>query len=109
MPATTACTAGAIVEVGCWMHARRKFHEARTSDPARSHAAMAWIGRLYDVEREAREGAAGTTPGCMAARAERSRPLLESFRAWLEGEATKVLPKSPIGEAIGYAGRTGRP
>jgi transposase len=31
------------------MHARRKFHEARTSDPQRSHQALAWIGSLYDV------------------------------------------------------------
>ncbi len=38
-----------LVEVGCWAHARRKFHEARTSDPERSHAVIAWIGRLYDV------------------------------------------------------------
>ncbi|RUL81041.1 IS66 family transposase, partial [Tautonia sociabilis] len=38
-----------LVAVGCWAHARRKFYEARTSDPERSHAALAWIGRLYDV------------------------------------------------------------
>jgi transposase len=30
-------------------------------------------------------------------------PLLESFGPWLEGEAKKVLPKSPIGEAIADA------
>jgi hypothetical protein len=34
------------------MHARRTFYEARTSDPARSHQAPAWINLLYDVERE---------------------------------------------------------
>jgi transposase len=45
-----------LVAVGCWVHARRRFYDARTSDPERSHAAMAWIGRLYDVEREGREG-----------------------------------------------------
>ena len=26
---------GKIIEVGCWMHARRKFDEARTSDAVR--------------------------------------------------------------------------
>ena len=102
MPVTTGCTARGLVEVGCWAHARRKFHEARTSDPERSHAAIAWIGRLYGVEREAREGG-WDDARLMAARSERSRPLLESFGAWLEGEARKVLPKSPIGEAIAYA------
>jgi hypothetical protein len=91
-----------LVAVGCWAHARRKFHEARASDPERSHAAIAWIGRLYGVERVARDGGWDDTR-LMAARGERSRPLLGSFGAWLEGEAKKVLPKSPVGEAIAYA------
>jgi transposase len=89
------------VEVGCWAHARRKYHDCRTSDPERSHAAIAWIGRLYAVEREAREGS-WDDARLMTARAERSRPALESFGAWLEGESKKVLPRSPIGEAIAY-------
>jgi transposase len=90
-----------LVSVGCWAHARRKFHEARTSDPERSHAAIAWISRFYGVEREARDG--GWDDGrLMAARSEQSRPLLESFEVWLDGEAKKVLPKSPVGEAIAY-------
>src|SRR5262249_61979707 len=45
-------TSGAIVAVGCLMHARRKFHAARTSDPQRSHQAPAWISLLCDVERD---------------------------------------------------------
>src|SRR6266436_762737 len=36
-------------------------------------------------------------------RGTRSRPICDEFHAWLEAEAPKVLPKSPIGEAIGYA------
>ena len=32
------------------MHARRKFYEARTSDPERAHQALAWIRLLYDVD-----------------------------------------------------------
>ncbi|RUL81006.1 IS66 family transposase, partial [Tautonia sociabilis] len=91
-----------LVAVGCWAHARRKFYEARTSDPERSHAALAWIGRLYDVEREAKGGGWGDDR-LMAARGERSRPLLESLWSWLDDESAKVLPRSPIGEAIAYA------
>jgi transposase len=90
-----------LVEVGCWAHARRKFHEARTSDPERSHAAIAWIGRLYGVEREAREEGWDDLK-LLKARDEQSRPLLKSFDAWLDGESKKVLPKSPIGMAIAY-------
>ncbi len=91
-----------LVKVGCWAHARREFYEARTGDPERAHAAIAWIGRLYGVEREARDGG-WDDARLMAARGERSRPLLGSFGAWLEGEARKVLPKSPVGGAIACA------
>lgn len=98
---------GAIVEVGCLMHARRKFHEARTSDPPRSHQALAWISLLYDVERDVK----GREPEDYEAfvalrhrvRGERSRPIFDKFHDWLEAERPKVLPKSPIGEAIQYA------
>jgi transposase len=99
---------GAIVEVGCPMHARRKFYEARTTDPRRSHEALAWIGLLYEVERQAKQWPGAEDPAVLVAarhalRQERSRPLFEKFGAWLEAEAPRVLPKSPIGEAIGYA------
>jgi transposase len=99
---------GVIIEVGCLMHARRKFYEARTSDPRRSHEALAWIGLLYEVERKARD-----RPGTedyevfVAARHSlrqgRSAGIFEKLHAWLEAERPKVLPKSPIGEAIRYA------
>src|SRR5262245_48178245 len=32
-----------------------------------------------------------------------SRPILERFRQWLRAQRGEVLPKSPLGEAIGYA------
>ena len=93
------------------MHARRKFYEARTSDPARSHVMLAWIGGLYEVEdaaKEERKDHPGWDDAAWHAhryelRLKRSRPILDAIRAWLEKERPKVLPKSPIGEAIGYA------
>jgi len=36
-------------------------------------------------------------------RQERSVPLLNAFREWLEREQPQVLPKSPLGQAIAYA------
>jgi len=44
---------GAIVEVGCWAHARNKFADAEATAPERSLAAKAWVRKLYDVEDEA--------------------------------------------------------
>jgi transposase len=98
---------GDIVEVGCMMHARRKFYEARTSDPQRSHQALAWISLLYDVERDAKKRQTADYEAFVAfrhdLRNERSRPIFDKLHTWLEAELPKVLPKSPIGEAIQYA------
>jgi transposase len=98
---------GDIVEVGCMMHARRMFYEARTSDPEGSLRALAWISLLYDVEREAKEHQAQGHEAFVAARyalrSERSRPILDQLPAWLQAEAPQVLPKSQIGEARRYA------
>lgn len=112
-----------IVEVGCMAHARRKFYDARKADPARSHVALAWIKRLYEVEDEAKGEIAAATarliesagdPAAAARRElaegifhrlrqERSVAILDGFGAWLEATADAVLPKSPLGEAVGYA------
>lgn len=102
---------GKIIEVGCWMHARRKFYEARTSDPTRSHLMLAWIGGLYEVEDAAKQAGKKRPEWDDATwrehryelRLKRSLPILDAMHAWLEGERGKILPKSPIGEAIGYA------
>jgi transposase len=102
---------GKIVEVGCWMHARRNFYDARTSDPQRSHLMLAWIAGLYQVEDDAKEARKKHPDWDDATwhahrddlRQKRSKPILDTIHAWLETEQPKVLPKSPIGEAIGYA------
>jgi transposase len=102
---------GRIIEVACWAHARRKFHESRRLDAARMETALAWIGKLYAVEKDLRERCQGPWQGLSlearagriaAERQERSRPLLDGFHTWLEGEARKVLPKSPVRGAMDY-------
>jgi transposase len=93
---------GKVLEVGCWAHARRKFHEARTTDPPRAHVALAYIRRLYAVEADAKE-AELDDDARRVLRQERSVPILGELFAWLEGLRGQVLPKSPMGEAIGYA------
>jgi transposase len=101
---------GAIIEVGCWTHSRRYFHDAKESDPPRAHTAMAYIRQLYAVETEAQEvigeqkltGAAADLVRYQL-RQEKSLPVLTAFHGWLEAERLNVLPKSLIGQAIAYA------
>jgi len=92
-------SAGTIIEVGCWAHARQKFAAADSSDPERVLAAKAWIRKLYDVEDEAKELPAAER---LRLRQDKSVPLLESFRRWLLLQREQVLPKSPIAAAINY-------
>jgi transposase len=102
---------GQIVEVGCWAHARRKFHESRRLDSARMESALAWISKLYAVEKELRDRCAGEWNALSLdqraqriadVRQARSRPLLDSFHTWLETESPKVLPKTPVRGAMDY-------
>jgi transposase len=102
---------GNVVEVGCWTHCRRNFYDAKESDPARATFVLARIGQLYEVEKEAKTIIAGDANLSSGAadvlrfrlRQEKSLPVVTAIRQWLEGEQTKVLPKSLIGQAVNYA------
>jgi transposase len=87
-------------EVGCWAHARRKFHDARTTDSARAHEALARIRRLYDIEADIKPL---DDVGRLAGRQARARPVLGALFFWLGEQRGQVLPKSPMGVAVGYA------
>lgn len=55
-----ACRSGGIKRLGCWAHARRKFVEAGKvgagkGKSAKSDYALKLIGKLYKVERDARD------------------------------------------------------
>jgi transposase len=93
--------AGGATHVGCWMHARRYFFDARLSDPERAHEALARIRALYAVERDAKQK--DLTGAALAAyRQEHAGPVLAAFAAWLSDQRPQVLPKSLIGEAVTY-------
>jgi transposase len=88
--------------VGCWMHARRKFVEARDSDPVKAAEALAFVRTLYAVERDVET--AGLTGDAVAdSRRTRASPILDRFADWLEAEARTARPKSPLGQAVLYA------
>jgi len=93
-------TGGTIVEVGCWAHVRRKFFDAQETNKTRALLALAWIGRLYGVEKEARTLSSIER---RALRQARSKPILEEIKAWLDGEIDRVPPRSPIAQAMQYA------
>jgi transposase len=90
------------IEVGCWAHTRRKFYDARLDDRRRCTEMLALIGRLYDVEREAKE-AELKPDNRLALRQERSIPILDDIQPRLESWSIELLPKNPVAQAVQYA------
>lgn len=72
---------GTIVEAACWAHGRRKFYElAQLKKAPVAIEAVARIDVLLAIERDI----AGLSPEeRQAARAERSRPLIDDLATWL--------------------------
>jgi transposase len=96
---------GSVIEVGCWTHARRYFHEAATgAGDTRGFAALAFIHQLFAVEREANEKDLSFEQR-KARRQEASREILDAFKLWFEELEPQVLPKSALATAIGYTRR----
>ena len=54
---------------------------------------------LYAIERDLKDA---TIEERYNERLARSRPVLDTFRAWLNEESPRVLPKSALGSAIAY-------
>src|SRR5579885_1391444 len=89
-----------LVEVGCWMHARRYFFKALESDEPHMGPALHLIGRLYGVEERAREFTSGER---LALRQRLSARVMEKLRGYLEKIRGELLPKSPGARAVRYA------
>lgn len=89
-----------LYEVACWAHARRKFFDAKTSDPVRANQVLLAIGKLYEVEREAKER---DPVAHLALRKDKAKPLLEDIKETLIAYQRNTLPKSPLGQATSYA------
>ena len=91
-----------IVEVACWAHARRKFHDARGSDPVHSNQALNQIRRLYRIEKQAKDRDLDAED-VRALRRLESRPVLSELFDWMKDIQPLVLPKSPLGKALTYS------
>jgi hypothetical protein len=70
------------------------------TDPARGQAAVAFIHKLYDVEREAK--AMGPRDR-KRMRLSHAKPVLDAFKVWLDAQALITLPKSVMGQAMAYS------
>ncbi len=91
-----------ITLLHCMAHARRMFYEAFDNDKARAEYALAQIALLYNIERKAKQQALDAQQ-LLLLRQNEALPVLQSLGKWMKDEYVKVLPKSPIGKALGYS------
>ena len=81
----------------CWSHVRRKFFEIEASYPKECGEILGLIGKLYAIERQARDG-----PSVIELRKtlrdKGSRKIIEEIHSW--ALQTKTLGESPLRKAV---------
>jgi transposase len=91
---------GRIRRAACNAHARRKIFESKNVYPLESSVVLAKYQQLYDIEDRTRSVSAEER---LALRQSESVPIWRSLGEWLQSKpAADVLPKSKLGEALGY-------
>lgn len=92
---------GPVTEAACWAHARRKFFDlARLKKAPIAIEAVKCIDALFAIEREIN---GLTSQERLAARHERSRPLINELEVWLREQRAKLSSKNDTAKAINYS------
>jgi transposase len=91
-----------ITVMHCMAHARRYFFDALQHDKARAEYALGQFAKLYDIERKAKQLILGEDE-LLELRQREAMPLLQQLGRWMKEQYIEVLPKSPIGKALGYS------
>jgi len=105
------CAANGLAHIGCWAHARRKFHEAVKAQGKRASGkgpstrtgkaqqGLALIQQLYRVETESKS----LSPQArFALRQAKAAPILHRLRDWLDKSLPQVPPTTATGKALQY-------
>jgi transposase len=92
--------------VGCWAHARRKFIEVIKAKSKKGKKGIAdkaidFIGKLYRIEKQAKEGCL-KPDAIYQLRQEEAKPILEEFHNWLLSKSNITPPQGLLGKAIHY-------
>ncbi len=97
---------GQITEVGCWAHARRKFHDLQLANQSQiAEQAVRQMAQIYAVEREVKDLSCEERLGI---RQDKSQPLVQTLYEWLVLNRQKVPEGSATAKAIDYSLRRWR-
>jgi transposase len=85
----------------CWAHCRREYHDLYKPDGSTPlvEEALRQIGAFYAIEAEIR----GRPPDeRLKIRQERTRPLVEAFKLWVQDRLAEVMSSSLMAEPLAY-------
>ena len=88
--------------LGCMMHVRRRFHAACLGKHLAAAIPLKMIADIYKIEKRAKKEAFSPDER-LELRQQEALPILEAFDDWVDEEAKKIRPKSPLGRAVDYA------
>ena len=90
-----------VQEGGCMAHARRKFFDLHKANKSQIAAdAMAYIGQLYEIEREAKDLEPDPR---RQIRQDKAAPIADALHAWLLMQRARVPNGSGTAAAIDYS------
>lgn len=97
---------GKRVRAGCLAHARRKLYEQRAHPETKEPLDL--IGKIYVVERDAKNAGIEGTDKHLALRQQQSRPLFLRLLCWARRHRDNFEPSSGMCKAIRYTLRNFR-
>ncbi|MFE8073471.1 IS66 family transposase [Marinobacteraceae bacterium S3BR75-40.1] len=90
-----------ITEIGCMAHARRKFFDLHAANKSSlTKQALEYIGKLYDIEREAKDQPPDQR---RQLREKQARPIADALHQWMVAQRQKVPDGSGTAKALDYS------
>ena len=103
------CRKNGCTQLGCWDHARRKFKDAQNAQPkikkgklkkpSKADRVLSYINKLYMIERQIKELSVNEK---YLQRQQKSLPVLNKLKIYLEDNQHKVPKDSLTGKAMTY-------
>jgi transposase len=100
------CRQNKLTHLGCWDHARRKFKEAQIAQPkgkalkvTKADMALSFINKLYLIEREIK---LLSNDEKLVVRQQKSQPILDKLKKWLDSNRPKIAKDGLTGKAMTY-------
>ena len=91
------------VLVFCLVHMRRYFEHALDENRKDASWFLAKIREIYHIESECDKAGIGYDDTRKEVRQEKTRPVMQEMKEWLEENAARYSSRTLIGKAIGYA------